>query len=155
LNSDKSSLKKGNGNCKYQNVSENTNNMKITHKTITTPDAPAPIGPYSQARESNGMIFISGQIALNPKTGEIMQESVEVETHQVMMNLIAILKAASLSTDDILKTTIYLTNMDDFEKVNKIYAQNFTEYFPARETVEVRKLPKGARVEISCIAARP
>lgn len=127
----------------------------MKYKVIKTEKAPAPIGPYSQAREHNGLVFVSGQIALEPKTGEMIQESIETETVQVLANLKAILEEAGLGMEDILKTTIFLTSMSDFQKVNEVYSYSFKEIYPARETVEVSALPKGARVEISCIAARP
>jgi 2-iminobutanoate/2-iminopropanoate deaminase len=125
----------------------------MTHKTIQTDLSPAPIGPYSQARKFNGFVFVSGQIALHPKTGAMVQDNVATETKQVMENLLNVLKAENLSSEHILKTTIFLTNMEDFMVVNEVYAKYFEEKFPARETVQVSALPKNARVEISCIAA--
>ncbi|MBX2984399.1 MAG: RidA family protein [Bacteroidia bacterium] len=126
----------------------------MTHKVITSPQAPAPIGPYSHAREFNGLVFISGQIPINPATGKMIQDSIAAETHQVLDNMKAILTEAGLTFSDIIKTTIFITNMGDFQEVNNVYASYFTDVFPARETVQVTALPAGARVEISCIAGK-
>ncbi|MCO6495069.1 MAG: RidA family protein [Bacteroidetes bacterium] len=126
----------------------------MAHKVITSPNAPAPIGPYSHARSFNGFVFVSGQIPINPATGKMVQESITAETSQVMENMKAILSEAGLGFSDIVKTTIFITNMGDFQEVNKIYASYFNDIFPARETVQVAALPAGARVEISCIAAQ-
>ncbi|MCZ2128767.1 MAG: RidA family protein [Bacteroidia bacterium] len=126
----------------------------MTHKVITSPQAPAPIGPYSHAREFNGLVFISGQIPINPATGKMIQDSITAETHQVLDNMKAILTEAELTFSDIVKTTIFITNMGDFQEVNKVFASYFTDVFPARETVQVAALPAGARVEISCIAGK-
>ena len=123
-------------------------------KVISTAEAPKAIGPYSQAIEAGGFIFVSGQIPLIPATGEIVEGSVEVQTARVLENLKAILEAAGASLEDVVKTTVYITNMDDFAKVNGIYGQYFQENSPARVCVEVSKLPKGALVEIDVIAAR-
>ncbi|MBQ4422070.1 MAG: RidA family protein [Schwartzia sp.] len=123
-------------------------------KVISTAEAPKAIGPYSQAIEAGGFIFVSGQIPLIPATGEIVEGSVEVQTARVLENLKAILEAAGASLEDVVKTTVYITNMDDFAKVNGIYGQYFQENPPARVCVEVSKLPKGALVEIDVIAAR-
>ena len=123
-------------------------------KVISTAEAPKAIGPYSQAIEAGGFIFVSGQIPLIPATGEIVEGSVEVQTARVLENLKAILEAAGSSLESVVKTTVYITNMDDFAKVNGIYGQYFQENPPARVCVEVSKLPKGALVEIDVIAAR-
>ena len=123
-------------------------------KVISTAVAPKAIGPYSQAIEAGGFIFVSGQIPLIPATGEIVEGSVEVQTARVLENLKAILEAAGSSLEAVVKTTVYITNMDDFAKVNGIYGQYFQENPPARVCVEVSKLPKGALVEIDVIAAR-
>jgi 2-iminobutanoate/2-iminopropanoate deaminase len=122
-------------------------------KNISTPSAPAPIGPYSQAIKTGNLMFVSGQIALHPETGTMTQESVEAETQQVMENIGAILKAAGMDYTNIVKTTIYLRNMDDFANVNKVYGSFFTSDFPARETVQVSRLPKDANVEITVVAS--
>ena len=123
-------------------------------KVISTANAPQAIGPYSQAIEAGGFVFVSGQIPLIPTTGELVEGSVEVQTARVLENLKAILEAAGASLEDVVKTTVYITNMDDFAKVNGIYGQYFQENPPARVCVEVSKLPKGALVEIDVIAAR-
>jgi 2-iminobutanoate/2-iminopropanoate deaminase len=123
-------------------------------KVILTKDAPAPIGPYSQAIFINSTLYISGQIALDPKTGKFINDDIVEETHQVMKNVEAILKEAGLSLDNVVKSTIFLKNMDDFTAVNKIYSEYFRIEPPARETVEVSRLPKDANVEISCIAVK-
>ncbi len=121
-------------------------------KVIFTPDAPDAIGPYSQANLANGVLYISGQIPINPATGEIV-EGVEKETHQVMNNLDAILKAAGMNFKNVVKTTIFLKNMEDFAVVNEIYASYLdAEGYPARETVQVSCLPKNVDIEISMIA---
>ncbi len=123
-------------------------------KVISTAEAPKAIGPYSQAIEAGGFIFVSGQIPLIPATGEIVEGSVEVQTARVLENLKAILEAADSSLENVVKTTVYITSMDDFVKVNGIYGQYFQENPPARVCVEVSRLPKGALVEIDVIAAR-
>lgn len=121
-------------------------------KVIYTESAPKPIGPYSQAIEANGFLFISGQIALHPTSGEMMQSSLEAETRQVMANLQAVLAARGLSFSHVVKSSIFLLDMNDFAEVNKIYGEFFPAQPPARETVQVSRLPKDARVEISVIA---
>lgn len=123
-------------------------------KIIITNDAPAPIGPYNQAVEVHGMLFISGQIALVPGTDTITMDTVENETTQVMKNLEAILHEAGLTFDHVVKTSIFLSDMKLFAQVNAVYANYFTKDFPARETVAVLGLPRGVNVEISVIAAR-
>ena len=123
-------------------------------KVISTAEAPQAIGPYSQAIEAGGFVFVSGQIPLIPATGELVEGSVEVQTARVLENLKAILEAAGSSLESVVKTTVYITNMDDFAKVNGIYGQYFQENPPARVCVEVSKLPKGALVEIDVIAER-
>lgn len=121
---------------------------------INSANAPAPIGPYNQATEKNGFVFISGQIALIPGTDNIANQSIEEETQQVMQNLQAILKEANLTFEDVLKTSIFLSDMAHFAVVNKVYASYFNNAFPARETIAVLGLPKSVNVEISMIAAR-
>ncbi len=122
---------------------------------IQTASAPAPIGPYSQAVKAGNMLFCSGMIALDPVTGHMMNETVASEAKQVMNNISALLKEAGATFDDIVKTTIFLTSMDDFAAVNEVYGSFFTEHFPARETVAVAGLPKNARVEISVTVLLP
>lgn len=121
-------------------------------KIVSTPMAPAPIGPYSQAVQYGNMLFVSGQIALNPNTGAFENDNIEAETFRVMENLHGILAEAGLGFEHIIKTTIFLKSMDDFAKVNEIYGSYFKADFPARETVEVARLPKDANVEISVVA---
>jgi 2-iminobutanoate/2-iminopropanoate deaminase len=121
---------------------------------ITTKHAPAPIGPYNQAVEVHGMLFISGQIALVPGTDTITMDTVENETTQVMKNLEAILNEAGLTFDHVVKTSIFLSDMKLFTQVNAVYANYFIKDFPARETIAVLGLPRGVNVEISVIAAR-
>ncbi len=119
---------------------------------IQTTEAPAPIGPYSQAVIAGGFLYISGQIALNPVSGELVLTSVEEETTLVMHNLQAILTKAGYDFNHVIKSTIFLTDMNLFAAVNTIYGQFFTADYPARETVAVKGLPKGVHVEISMIA---
>ena len=120
---------------------------------VQTNQAPAPIGPYNQAVKAGGLLFISGQIALDPQTGELVEGSTADETHQVMKNLAAILKEAGLGFEQVAKTTIFLSSMDLFAEVNQVYGQYFSGDYPARETVAVKGLPKNVNVEISMIAA--
>ncbi len=119
---------------------------------ISTPSAPAAIGPYSQAIQVDNLLFVSGQIPLDPKSGELVAGGIEAETKRVMENLAAILKAAGTDFDRVVKTTIFLKDMSNFQKVNEIYGSYFKPPFPARATVEVARLPKDVRVEIDCIA---
>ncbi len=120
---------------------------------IATKNAPAPIGPYSQAVKANGFLFISGQIAINAEKNELMNVDIIRETHQVMQNLKAILEASGLTFDNVIKTNIMLSDMNLFGHVNEIYSKYFYGNFPARETCAVRGLPKDVHVEISMIAA--
>jgi 2-iminobutanoate/2-iminopropanoate deaminase len=124
-------------------------------KIITTPEAPEPIGPYNQAVQAGNMLFISGQVAINPKSGNVESTDIFEEAHQVMHNLKAILHAAGLDFKHVVKTTIFLTDMALFTSVNEVYAKYFSGEFPARETVAVRGLPKNVNVEISMIAIKP
>lgn len=119
---------------------------------INTKSAPAPIGPYNQATKANGMLFISGQIPADPKTGELITSSIEDETHMVMKNLKAILNEAGLTFDNVLKTSIFISDMNNFSKINEVYGSYFSGEYPARETVQVARLPKDVNVEISAIA---
>jgi 2-iminobutanoate/2-iminopropanoate deaminase len=119
---------------------------------ILTPDAPQPIGPYSQAIRKGNFIFCSGQIALDPKTGALKNTSIEEETRQVIANMKEVLNAGGADLSSVVKTTIFLTDMNDFAKVNEIYAAEFGEAKPARSTIAVSALPKGGRIEIECIA---
>jgi 2-iminobutanoate/2-iminopropanoate deaminase len=116
--------------------------------------APEPIGPYSQAIQSGNMLFISGQIAIQRSTGNIVKDSIEQETAQVMVNLEEILKAAGMDFGNVVKSSIFLSDMNNFPKVNEVYGKYFQANPPARETVEVSRLPKDVNVEISCIAVK-
>jgi 2-iminobutanoate/2-iminopropanoate deaminase len=119
---------------------------------INTDNAPAPIGPYSQAIAANGFLFVSGQIPSNPSTGEIASGDIRAEAKQVMENIKAILTEAQLNFSNVVKTSIFLTDMGNFAQVNEVYGTYFTDQFPARETVQVAALPKNVNVEISVIA---
>ncbi|MBC7567836.1 MAG: RidA family protein [Pedobacter sp.] len=119
---------------------------------INTTNAPAPIGPYSQAVVANGFLFLSGQIAINPESGEVIQSSISEETHQVMRNIKALLLEASYEFKDVVKTTIFLSDMSLFVEVNEVYGSYFESNFPARETIAVKGLPKGVNIEISMTA---
>jgi len=119
---------------------------------IHTDKAPAAIGPYSQAIKANGMLFVSGQIPIDPLTGELIGDDIEKAAHQVMNNLEAILKSGGSCWAEVIKTTIYLKNMEDFVQVNQVYGKFMGPYKPARATVEVSALPKNALLEIDCIA---
>jgi 2-iminobutanoate/2-iminopropanoate deaminase len=121
-------------------------------KFIDTDRAPAPIGPYNQAISYNNLLFVSGQIAIDPNTGNIIDDSIEHETEQVMRNLQEILAAAGTSLENVLKCSIFIRDMDQFVQINGVYGRFFKEVPPARETVEVSRLPKDVNVEISCIA---
>jgi 2-iminobutanoate/2-iminopropanoate deaminase len=121
---------------------------------INTPNAPAPIGPYNQAVMIGSMLFISGQICIDPATGELKNKDIQEEIHQVMHNLKAILQAAEMDFSHVLKTSIFLTDMHQFGAVNEVYGKYFEDDFPARETVQVSALPKFVNVEISMIAVR-
>jgi 2-iminobutanoate/2-iminopropanoate deaminase len=123
-------------------------------KIIQTDQAPAPIGPYNQAVAAGGFLFISGQICIKPDTGEMKNEDIQAETHQVMHNLKAVLQEAGMDFSNVVKTTIFLSDMALFSEVNEIYGKYFEGDFPARETVAVKGLPKNVNVEISMIAAR-
>ena len=126
--------------------------MQSLLEIVLSPDAPAPIGPYSQAVRTRDFLFCSGQIALDPTTGEMRNATIEDETRQVMKNLRHVLNASGATFANVAKTTIFLTNMADFAAVNKLYEELLGTSRPARSTVQVAALPKGARVEIECIA---
>ena len=119
---------------------------------INTNNAPSPIGPYSQAVQFGNMLFVSGQIAINPTTGELDLSNIENETHQVMKNIGAILTEAGIDYSHIIKTGIFLKDMNQFAAVNEVYGSYFSSDFPARETVQVSRLPKDVNVEISVVA---
>jgi len=123
---------------------------------INTPSAPAPIGPYNQAILAGDMLFISGQICIDPSTGALMNQDIQQETHQVMHNLRSILTAADMTFHNVVKTTIFITDMNRFSEINEVYGKYFdsNSSFPARETVAVSALPKFVNVEISMIAVK-
>lgn len=124
-------------------------------KIITTPNAPAPIGPYNQAVLSGNTLYTSGQIAINPATGELVLSDIMSETKQVMDNMKAVLEAANMTFDHVVKSSIFISNMDDFSLINEVYGSYFDDAnAPARETVQVAKLPKNVNVEISMIAVK-
>jgi 2-iminobutanoate/2-iminopropanoate deaminase len=126
----------------------------MPNQIIFTPEAPAPIGPYSQAVLAGNTLYISGQIALDADTGELINENITEETHAVMKNLEAVLRQAGFAFTDVVKCTIFISDMGQFGTINEAYGQYFRSNPPARETVEVSKLPKNVNVEISCIAVR-
>jgi 2-iminobutanoate/2-iminopropanoate deaminase len=121
-------------------------------ETITTENAPGAIGPYSQAIKAGGMVFCSGQIPIDPKTGEFVSQVVSEQTEQVLINLSEVLKAAGTSLDNVVKTTVFLADMNDFVEMNDVYSRFFSENKPARATVQAARLPRDAKVEIDCIA---
>jgi 2-iminobutanoate/2-iminopropanoate deaminase len=123
-------------------------------KIISTPNAPVPIAPYSQAVEVNGLVFVAGQIGLDPSTRQLVSGGIEAETLRTLDNIRAILVAAGLNMNDIVNTTIYLKDLANFQKVNELYGKYFTGNFPARTTVGVANLPGGANIEIAVIAAQ-
>jgi 2-iminobutanoate/2-iminopropanoate deaminase len=124
----------------------------MSHEVILTPGAPAPIGPYSQAVRAGNEVFCSGQIPLDPATGALVEGDISAQTEQVLKNLGGVLAAAGLDASHVVKTTIFLIDMNDFAAVNDVYARYFGESKPARSTVAVAGLPRGARVEIDAIA---
>ncbi|MBV9302881.1 MAG: RidA family protein [Acidobacteriaceae bacterium] len=119
---------------------------------VSTQDAPKPVGPYSQAVRLNGMVFLSGQIPLDPRTGELVTGSIQAQTERVLENLRGVLKGAGLTFEDVVKTTVFLKNIDDFSQMNEAYGRYFTINPPARSTVEVARLPRDVKVEIEAIA---
>ena len=125
----------------------------MNKKIISTDKAPAAIGPYSQAVEAGGFVFASGQIPIDPATGNI-PEGIEAQARQALTNVKNLIEAAGLTLEAVVKTSVFIRNMDDFAKVNEIYAQFFTDRYPARSCVEVSKLPKDVLIEVEVIAAR-
>jgi 2-iminobutanoate/2-iminopropanoate deaminase len=121
-------------------------------KVIQIPGAPAPIGPYSQAVLKSDTLYVSGQIPLDPATGNLVQDSIEEATHQVLKNIQSLLNEAGMTMENIVKCSIFLKDLNDFSKVNEIYGSYFRSSFPARETVQVARLPLDVDIEISCIA---
>ena len=124
-------------------------------KTIQTTKAPAAIGPYSQAVEANGFVFASGQLGINPATGEFVEGDVQAQTRQALTNARAIMNEAGLDLNNVIKTTVFLSDMVNFAAMNEIYSEFFSEPYPARSAVAVKTLPKNALVEVECIAVRP
>lgn len=121
-------------------------------EVVSTEDAPGAIGPYSQAIKANGMVFCSGQIPIDPATGQFVSDDIAEQTEQVFKNLEAVLKAAGASLASVVKTTVFLADMNDFAAMNDVYARWFSENKPARATVQAARLPRDARVEIDCVA---
>lgn len=136
----------------YFDSSFRPGSVSLNKKIIETSEAPQPIGPYSQAVSAGGFLFLSGQIPINPQTGELISTEVKTQTRQVLKNLESVLSAAETTLQSVVKTTIFLKSMDDFPAVNEIYNEFFGESLPARSTVEVGRLPKNVLIEIDCIA---
>jgi 2-iminobutanoate/2-iminopropanoate deaminase len=126
----------------------------MSKNVVYSAQAPEPIGPYSQAIQAGNMLFVSGQIAINKQSGNLMTETIAEETQQVMLNIAAVLKAADMDFSNVVKSTIFLQDFNDFATVNEVYGKCFPTNPPARETVEVSRLPKDVNVEISCIAVK-
>ena len=126
----------------------------MTRAKVSTNSAPAALGPYSQAIAFDGMVYASGQIALDPASGQLVEGDVQAQTHRALQNLTAVLEAAGSSLANVVKTTVFLTSMSNFTAMNEVYATYFGDEPPARSTVAVAELPKGAQVEIEAIAAR-
>jgi len=124
----------------------------LSKEIIQTDQAPAAIGPYSQGIKKNSMVFVSGQIPMDPSTGEIVVGDIQTQTRQVLNNVQAVLKASGATLDDVVKATVFITSMDDFPQVNEVYAEYFKNDPPARACVEVSRLPKSVQVEIEAIA---
>lgn len=122
-------------------------------KHVVTSNAPKPIGPYSQGVIAGGLLFLSGQIALDPKTNEMVQGDIEAQTDQVLRNLVAVLKEAKMGVENVVKTTVYLVDFADFPRMNEVYGRYFSKEPPARTTIQAVALPKSARIEIDVIAA--
>ena len=122
-------------------------------KHVTTENAPKPIGPYSQGVISGGLLFLSGQVAIDPKTNELVEGDIEAQTERVLKNIMAVLKEAKMGAENVVKTTVFLADLADFAKMNAVYARYLGKEPPARSTVQVAGLPKSARVEIDVIAA--
>jgi 2-iminobutanoate/2-iminopropanoate deaminase len=125
----------------------------LPKKYVATDQAPKPIGPYSQGVISGGFLFASGQIALDPETGNLVEGDVAVQTERVLNNLLAVLKEAKMGPENVVKTTVYLADMADFPKMNEVYARFLGKHPPARSTIQAAGLPRGVRVEIDVIAA--
>jgi 2-iminobutanoate/2-iminopropanoate deaminase len=132
----------------------NERKYTVTRTKVSTTSAPAALGPYSQAISLDGMVFASGQIALDPASGQLVEGDVQAQTHRVLQNLTAVLEAAGSSLGSVVKTTVFLTSMSNFTAMNEVYATYFGDEPPARSTIAVAELPKGAQVEIEAIAIR-
>ncbi len=124
-----------------------------TRKHVSTSDAPTPIGPYSQGVIAGGLLFVSGQIAIDPASNQIVPGDIEAQTEQVMKNLLAVLKAAKMGADNVVKTTVFLADLGDFARMNEVYARFLGAAPPARSTIQAAALPRGVKVEIDVIAA--
>ena len=124
-----------------------------TRKHVSTSEAPTPIGPYSQGVIAGGLLFVSGQIAIDPASSQLVSGDIEAQTEQVMKNLLAVLKAAKMGADNVVKTTVYLADLADFPKMNEVYARFLGKTPPARSTIQAAALPRGVKVEIDVIAA--
>ena len=122
-------------------------------KHVISADAPRPIGPYSQGVAAGGFLFVSGQIPLDPRTNELVEGGIEAQTEQVLRNLLAVLKEAKMGPDNVVKTTVFLSDLADFAKMNEVYARDLGKEPPARSTVQAAGLPRGVKVEIDVIAA--
>jgi len=124
---------------------------KSSLKEVSTPAAPAAIGPYSQGIVAGNLVFISGQLPIDPETGDFVKGTIEEKTHRVLMNIKAIVEAAGADLSQVVKTTIFLADLNHFSAVNKVYSEYFSEAFPARSTVQVSALPKGAEIEVEAV----
>jgi 2-iminobutanoate/2-iminopropanoate deaminase len=124
-----------------------------TRKHVTTPQAPTPIGPYSQGVIAGGLLFVSGQIAIDPASNQLVTGDIEAQTEQVMKNLLAVLTAAKMGADNVVKTTVFLADLADFPRMNEVYARFLGKTPPARSTIQAAALPRGVKVEIDVIAA--
>lgn len=131
---------------------EHVEAQTASKRAIETAAAPKAIGPYSQAIVSNGFVYTAGQIGSDPKTGTLVEGGISEQTEQALKNIEAVLKASGSSTDDVVKTTVFLADMNDFAKMNEVYAKYFKAPFPARSTVQVARLPRDAKVEIEAVA---
>lgn len=123
-------------------------------RVVKTYDAPEAIGPYSQAIESNGFLFLSGQIAIDPSTNQIVGSNIESQTRQIFKNIRAVLKAAGTKINNVVKCTVFMTDLNEFNKMNKLYEEEFEGHKPARSTVQVARLPKDVLIEIECVAVK-
>ena len=126
----------------------------MTKKSFSIPGAPPPIGPYSPAILVNDTLYISGQVPINIETGKLITENIELATHQVLRNIKVLLAEANMTLENVVKCTIFMTNLNEFQKMNAVYASYFNGIAPARETVEISRLPMDAMIEISCVAVK-